>query len=81
MFFKAIVCEKHARLVRLLRFLLMKKFEKKQQKINFLQPWGHLKTLKFFINFCTILNALLRSNFLLLLCSKIKTKNFLTPPQ
>ena len=56
------------------------KISKDQQKINFLQLWGHLKTLKFLINFCTILKVLRRSNFLLLLCSKRKTKIFFTPP-
>ena len=56
------------------------KISKDQQKINFLQLWGHLKTLKFLINFCTILKVLWRSNFLLLLCSKRKTKIFFTPP-
>ena len=49
---------------------------KNQQKIIFLQLWGHLKTLKFFINFCTILKVLLRSNFVLPLCSKKKKKVF-----
>ena len=58
----------------------MQKFEKNQQKINFLQLWGHLKTLKLLINFYTILKVLERSNFLLLLCSKRKTKNIFTPP-
>ena len=58
----------------------MQKFVKNQQKINFLQLWGHLKTLKFLINFCTILKVLERSNCLLLLCSKRKTKNIFTPP-
>ena len=52
------------------------KIPKNQQKINFLQLWGHLKTLKFLINFCTILKVLRRSNFLLLLCSKRQTTNF-----
>ena len=66
--------------LRLLRFPLMQKFEKNQQKMNFLRLWGHLKTLKFLINFFTILKALLRSKFLLLLCSKRKTKKFFTPP-
>ena len=56
------------------------KISKNQQKINFLQLWGHLKTLKFLINFCTILEVLRRSNFLLPLCSKKKTKKFFTPP-
>ena len=78
--FKVIAGENCARQVRLLRFLLMQKFEKNQQKINILQLWGHLKTLKFLINFCTILEVLLQSNFLLLLCSKRKTKIFFTPP-
>ena len=78
--FKVIACENCARQVRLLRFLLMQKFLKNQQKINFLQHWGHLKTLKFSINFCTILKVLRRSNFLLLLCSKRRTKVFFTPP-
>ena len=68
--FKVIAGENCARQVRLLRFSLMQKFEKNQQKINILQLWGHLKTLKFLINFCTILKVLLQSNFLLLLCSK-----------
>ena len=78
--FKVIVCENCAKQVRLLRFLLMQKFEKNQQKLNFLQLRGHLKTLKFLINFCTVLKVLRRSNFLLLLCSKRKTKNIFTPP-
>ena len=54
----------------------MQKFEKNQQKIKFLQLWGHLKTLKFLINFCIILKVLERSNFLLLLCSKKKNKKY-----
>ena len=78
--FKVIASENCARQVRLLRFSLMQKFEKNQQKINILQLWGHLKTLKFLLNFCTILKVLLQSNFLLLLCSKRKTKVFFTPP-
>ena len=77
--FKVIAGENCARQVRLLRFSLMQKFEKNQQKINILQLWGHLKTLKFLINFCTILKVLLQSNFLLLLCSKRKTKILFTP--
>ena len=57
------------------------KISKTRQKINFLQLWWHLKTLKFLINFCTILKVLRRSNFLLLLCSKNKkTKNFSLHP-
>ena len=56
------------------------KISKNQQKINFLQLWGHLKTLKFLINFCTILKVLRQSNFLLLLCSKKKTKKFSLHP-
>ena len=42
--FKLIAGENCARQVRLLRFPLMQKFEKNQQKINILQLWGHLKT-------------------------------------
>ena len=57
------------------------KISKNQQKINFLELWGHLKTIKFLINFCTILKVLRRSNFLLLLCSKTKkTKKFSLQP-
>ena len=78
--FKVIAGENCARQVRLLRFLLMQNFENNQQKINILQLWKHLKTLKFLINFCTILKVLLQSNFLLLLCSKRKTKIVFTPP-
>ena len=78
--FKVIASENCARQVRLLRFSLMQKFEKNQQKINILQLWGHLKTLKFLLNFCTILKVLLQSNFLLLLCSNEKQKFFSLHP-
>ena len=78
-FFKEIACENCARQVRLSRFPLMQKFEKNQRKINFWHLWGHLTILKFLINFCTMLKVLLRSNFLLLLCSKTKTKKIFTP--
>ena len=75
-----IAFENCARQVRSLRFPLMQKFEKNQQKINFLQLWRHLKTLKFLINFCTILKELLRSNFLLLCVPNKKQTFFFTPP-
>ena len=59
----------------LLQFSLWQKVQK-FSKNQFLQLWEHLKSLKFLINFSTILKALLRSNFLLSLCSARKTKNF-----
>ena len=71
-----IASENCARQVRLLRFPLMQKFAKNQ----FFTALGDLKTLKFLINYCIILKVLERSNFLLLLCSKGKTKNIFTPP-
>ena len=59
----------------LLQFSLLQKVQK-FSKNQFLQLWEHLKTLIFLINFGTILKALLRSNFLLSLCSERKTKKF-----
>ena len=53
---------------------------KKSTKNQFFTALGAPEDFEFLINFCTILKVLERSNFLLLLCSKRKTKNIFTPP-
>ena len=71
-----IASKNHSKLVRLLRFPFMQKLEKNQQKSIFDSFGGTWRLC----NFCTNLKALLRSNVLLLLCFKRKTKKIFTLP-
>ena len=63
--------------MRLSGFPLLQKFEKNSKKSSFCSSGAPEEFKNFLINFCIILKVLQGSNFLLLLCSRKRTKIFL----
>ena len=81
MIFKVIGREKNARLVRLLRFLFMQKFEKKTAKRQVFAALVAPKDFQILVNFCTILRKSIAAEQLFITIEfQKKDKNFFTPP-